>query len=114
MGQKVHQSLYFSIFHRALLFITHSLAFSADKFVHKEFSLGPTNIYELAPWATQAHEPDLHQARGQHDTPRGRPDVTYHLRKNPNPNPKLFVVRRLQQVGRPSEIPIRTYVRFIT
>ena len=70
IAHRVQQSHCSSIVHRMLL--THALALSASQFVHKKKS---QRIYTgmYAPGGARTHATDLYQARGQPDTPPGRP-----------------------------------------
>ena len=75
IAHRVQQFHCSSIFHRVLL--THALALSASQFVHKEKS--PRIYTSMHSGGVRTHETDLYQARGQPDTPPGRPVSISHL-----------------------------------
>ena len=73
IAHRVQQSHCSSNFHRVLL--THALALSASQKCAQEKV--PTDLYKYALGKTRTHETDLYQARGQPDTPTGRPAILW-------------------------------------
>ena len=71
IAHRVQQSPCLSIFYR--VFLTRALGLSASYFMHKKSPQAFVRTYESALGEIRTHETDLYHARGQPDTPPGRP-----------------------------------------